>query len=85
MNSIKRNFSMSTFPYNFDPNETLISRLHDFYSINCLTVYRAYITHHKVPICEFSKEPKNFNEKFRMLRHFIYSFILMHFISPVNG
>ena len=30
MNCIKRNFSMITFPYNFDPNETLISHLTDF-------------------------------------------------------
>ena len=55
---------MSTFPYNFDPNETLVIWLNSNQSINYLTIYRPYIAHQKEHICEFSKESKNFNENF---------------------
>ena len=50
------NFLMSTFPYNFDPNETLISCLTDFQSIIHITIYRANIVHQKEPIYGLSKE-----------------------------
>ena len=40
-------------------NETFNQLLTDFWSINHLTVYRAYIVHQNKPVHEFSKESKN--------------------------
>ena len=53
---------MSTFPYKFDLNETLISCLTDFYLINCLANYIAYMADKHEFIYEFSKQSKFFHK-----------------------
>ena len=62
--------------------------LTDFLSINCLTVYRAYIVHEKEPIYEFSKESENFHKftkycLFSTLKA-LYILILVSFIYLIK-
>ena len=53
---------MSTFPYNFNINKTSSNHLTNFYSINCLADYRAYIMDKYESIYEFSKQSKFFHK-----------------------
>ena len=57
-----KDFKCVLFFYTSDLNETLSESLTVFYSINYLTIYRAYIVHQKEPMCGLSKESKIFHQ-----------------------